>query len=95
MTGAVEFYGAFQEILPYGAPGWVLRVVTQHGQKHLVAVVLDTPRHRLVLRPLDKVPWGTWIGSALPEKAECYLNNGDHPEIYELYRLTAQEKPHD
>ena len=94
-TGTVEFYGAFQGIPLDDAPGWVFRIITKYGEEHLVAVVFDVSRHRLLLRFLDKVPWGAWVGSALPEKAECHLNNGDHPKIYETYRLTAQEKPHD
>ena len=88
-TGTVEFYGAFQEIPSAGVPGWVFRIITKHGEEHLVGVVLNITHHRLVLRTLDKVPWRTWIGSALPEKAEFYLDNGDHPKIYELYRLAA------
>jgi len=51
--------------------------------------VPDTFCHRLRLQTLNEVPWKMWMGSALPERRAYQVDNGDHPEMYEIYRLAA------
>lgn len=75
----MEVLGGFHEIFP-GRPGWIVKVVAEHGTEFLQALIPTQNQHEYTVVTVDRVPWTSWVGKIGLEPYSIFF--GDHPEKY-------------
>lgn len=78
--GKVELLGGFKIVPPGDRPGFILAVTSQYKRTWFVAAVIPKQGFKPVVRVIDEVPWGYWVGD---EGAKNPLYAGDNPNEYE------------
>lgn len=85
--GSVEHLGGFLRIPPGSSPGFIVDVTSKHGRTWHVAVCLGK-FGATVVRVVEEVPWGTWVGNDTAES----LYQGDNPDEYKEKKIRMQSE---
>jgi len=85
----VEFLGGFKPIPPSVLPGWILKIISLHNKKWIVAVLANDIKHIYEIRIIKSVPWKNWLGTDSFTNHRTFrikLFSGDRPELYKELR---------
>lgn len=83
--GQVENLGAFKQVFPGSAPGWIVKTISKFNKTWYVAI--QASDHDFKIRIIDVVLWKFWIG----EFANNKLYRGDKPLQYKELRDDRSE----
>ncbi len=84
--GTLKACGGFSKLPPFADPGWVIEVTSRHGRTWSAAIVVDQIGHHYFVAILDRTPWEFWDGKV---NRNHPVYEGDHPDIYQMYKYEA------